>query len=261
VLHKSPLQVLANREEIQQIVLNLLLNAEQAIELSGRGSRITVRTYTSGRQHFLEVADDGPGINADVRGRIFEPFFTTKEVGQGTGLGLSISHGIAAAHGGTLELCEVEAGACFRLALPAHSDTVAVPAPAPAAARQAVAPRALIVDDEVQVRRMLVRLLERRGFEVVEADSGAAALAIAGGAQLSLVLCDVRMPGMTGIDVYRELSKNDPTLGRTFVFITGDRSALEIEEALRNIPILEKPFTAADLRDVLARVGLDSAVA
>jgi two-component system, NtrC family, sensor kinase len=261
-LHKSPLQVLANREEIQQIVLNLLLNAEQAIQLSGRGSRIAVRTYTVGRQHMLEVADDGPGVSVDVRGRIFEPFFTTKDVGQGTGLGLSISHGIAAAHGGTLELCDVGAGACFRLALPAHAETLAVPAaPASPAARETTALRALIVDDEVSVRRMLVRLLARRGFEVVEADSGAAALAIAGGAQLSLVLCDIRMPGMNGIDVYRELSKKDPKLGRTFVFITGDRSALEIEEALRNVPILEKPFTAADLQDVLARVGFDSAVA
>ena len=260
-LHKSPLHVLANREEIQQIVLNLLLNAEQAIQLSGRGSRITVRTSTSGRQQLLEVADDGPGVSPDVRGRIFEPFFTTKEVGQGTGLGLSISHGIAAAHGGALDLCDVEGGACFRLALPAHADTIAVPATTAPVAREAAALRALIVDDEVPVRRMLVRLLERRGFEVIEADSGAAALAIAGGAQLSLVLCDVRMPGMNGVDVYRELSKKDPKLGRTFVFITGDKSALEIEEALRNVPILEKPFTAADLQDVLARVGFDSAVA
>ena len=261
-LHRSPLQVLANREEIQQIVLNLLLNAEQAIQLSGRGSTIVVRTYTSGRQHMVEVADDGPGVRADVRGRIFEPFFTTKEVGEGTGLGLSISHGIAAAHGGALELCDAEIGACFRLVLPAHAEAVPVPVPPTSpAVREAVALRALIVDDEVPVRRMLVRLLERRGFEVVEADSGAAALAIAGGAQLSLVLCDIRMPGMNGVDVYRELSKQDPKLGRTFVFITGDKSALEIEEALRNVPILEKPFTAADLQDVLARVGFDSAVA
>jgi CheY-like chemotaxis protein len=119
----------------------------------------------------------------------------------------------------------------------------------------------LIVDDDVPIRKLLVRLLERRGFEVVEADSGAAALAIAGGAQLSLVLCDVRMPGVTGVDVYRELSARDPKLGRTFVFITGDRSALEIEEALRNVPVLEKPFTAADLQAVLAQVGFSTAVA
>jgi PAS domain S-box-containing protein len=261
-LHETPLQVLANREELQQIVLSLLLNAEQAIQLSGCGTRIAVRTYAAGRQHVVEVADDGPGVDMKVRGRIFEPFFTTKEVGQGTGLGLSISHGIAAAHGGSLELCDAAEGACFRLALPSHADAlVDRPATAAAPARQVAALRALIVDDEVPVRKLLLRLLQRRGFEVVEADSGAAALAIAGGATLSLVLCDVRMPGMNGVDVYRELAKIHPTLGRTFVFITGDKSALEIEEALRNVPILEKPFTAADLQDVLARVGFDSAVA
>jgi two-component system NtrC family sensor kinase len=262
LLHKSPLPVLANREELQQIVLNLLLNAEQAIQLSGSGSVITLRTSTSGRQQVLEVLDDGPGVNADVRGRIFEPFFTTKEVGQGTGLGLSISHGIAAAHGGALELCDVDRGACFRLTLPAHAELIAsAPADPALPGRHAAALRALIVDDEVPVRKLLVRLLERRGFEVVEADSGAAALAIAGGAKLSLVLCDVRMPGLTGVDVYRELSRQDPKLGRTFVFITGDKSTLEIEDAIRNVPILEKPFTAADLHDVLAQVGFDSAVA
>ena len=260
-LHGGALPVLANREEIQQIVLNLLLNAEQAIQLSGQGSRIAVRTYSAGRQYVLEIADDGPGVGADVRGRIFEPFFTTKEVGQGTGLGLSIAHGIAAAHGGALELCDAGAGACFRLTLPSHAEVPAVPPPALPPVREAAAPRALIVDDELPVRRLLVRLLQRRGFEVVEADSGAAALAIAGGATLSLVLCDVRMPGMNGVDLYRELSRKDPKLGRTFVFITGDKSALEIEEALRNVPTLEKPFTAADLHNVLARVGLDSAVA
>ncbi len=261
-LHNGSLQVLANREEIQQIVLNLLLNAEQAIQLSGRGSRINIRTYSAGRQQVMEVKDDGPGVNTDVRGRIFEPFFTTKEVGEGTGLGLSISHGIAAAHGGSLELCDVDAGACFRLVLPAHAEAVAVHPPALSSQPVSGTPlRALVVDDEVQIRKLLMRLLERRGFEVVEADSGAAALAIAGGAKLSLVLCDIRMPGMNGLDVYRELAKKDPKLGRTFVFITGDKSALEIEEALRSVPILEKPFTAADLQDVLARVGLDSAVA
>jgi two-component system NtrC family sensor kinase len=262
-LHKSPLAVFANREELQQIVLNLLLNAEQAIQLSGQGNGITLRTCTSGRHQVLDVIDDGPGVKLEVRGRIFEPFFTTKEVGQGTGLGLSISHGIAAAHGGSLELCDVEQGACFRLTLPAHGEIVAAASPGAAGtpARHAAALRALIVDDEVPVRKLLVRLLERRGFEVVEADSGAAALAIAGGAKLSLVLCDIRMPGLTGIDVYRELSKKDPKLGRTFVFITGDKSTLEIEEAIRNVPILEKPFTAAALQDVLARLGLDTAVA
>ncbi len=257
-LHETPLTVLANREEIQQIVLNLLLNAEQAMELSGRGRQISLRTFPAGRQYVLEVADDGPGVDPEVRGRIFEPFFTTKEVGEGTGLGLSISHGIAAAHGGALELCDGDDGACFRLAMPAHVETVAAPARASAEAR---ALRALIVEDEVPIRKLLVRLLERRGFDVVEADSGAAAVAIAAGAPLALVLCDVRMPGMSGPEVYRALSAKNPTIGRTFVFITGDKSALQVEDALPHVPVLEKPFTATDLQAVLSRVGFDRVVA
>jgi len=122
-MHEGPLAALANREEIQQIILNLVLNAEQAIESSGKGTRIIIRSYTEAGRHVIDVIDDGPGIGPEIRGRIFEPFFTTKDVGQGTGLGLSISHGIAAAHGGSLELCQTgEPGACFRLSLPVHAE-------------------------------------------------------------------------------------------------------------------------------------------
>lgn len=116
----TELPVLVNREEIQQIILNLVLNAEQAITGSKERGAITIRTFASGRHYVVEVTDDGPGISAELRGRVFEPFFSTKEVGQGTGLGLSISHGIASAHGGSLDLCPSDIGACFRLALPAY---------------------------------------------------------------------------------------------------------------------------------------------
>jgi two-component system NtrC family sensor kinase len=255
-LHQGPLQALANREEIQQIVLNLVLNAEQAIELSGHGTRITLRSYAAGRHQIIEVADDGPGVGAELQGRIFEPFFTTKEVGQGTGLGLSISHGIAAAHGGSLELCHRTNGACFRLALPAYIE----PAPstvAPAGTdRRNLEHRALIVDDEVPIRRLLTRLLLRRGFDVSEADSGEAALVMSEQARFSIVLCDVRMPGMSGPELYRQLTSKDPKLARGFVFITGDKSPVDVDEALRDVPVLEKPFTSADLNAVLDRIGI-----
>ena len=115
----EPLMVLVDREEIQQIVLNLLMNAEQAIEASSGGT-IIVRTVRAGEQQVVEVTDTGPGIGPELQGRIFEPFFTTKHDREGTGLGLSISHGIAAAHGGGLEVCDTDLGACFRLTLPVH---------------------------------------------------------------------------------------------------------------------------------------------
>jgi two-component system NtrC family sensor kinase len=112
--------VLANREEIQQIVLNLILNAEQAIVHARRAGEVVVRTELSptGTGAMLEIADDGPGVPAEVSGRIFEPFFTTREGGDATGLGLSIAFGIAVSHNGTLELAPSTRGACFRLTLP-----------------------------------------------------------------------------------------------------------------------------------------------
>jgi two-component system NtrC family sensor kinase len=259
VLHDGPIPVLVNREEIQQVVLNLVLNAEQAMAASGRGSRITVRSVSSERHRYVEVADDGPGIGVELRGRIFEPFFTTKEVGEGTGLGLSISHGIASAHGGSLELCPGAGGACFRLTLPAPTD-LPRSGPAAAAKRDAIR-RALVVDDEAPIRKLLVRLLERRGFEAIEAETGAAALAVAGGTPLSVVLCDIRMPGMNGIELYRQMSAKNPEIGRSFVFITGDNSSMEMDDSIRDVPVLIKPFTAADLEAVLMRVGVDAALA
>jgi len=113
--------VLADRGEIQQAVLNLLVNAQQSVAQAGRGGVLTVRTFLGGHDAVIEVADDGPGVPAALAGTIFEPSFTTRNVTDGTGLGLSVAFGIATAHGGTLELVprpERAAGACFRLTLP-----------------------------------------------------------------------------------------------------------------------------------------------
>jgi two-component system NtrC family sensor kinase len=108
--------VLANREAIQQVVANLIVNAQQA--LNGRKGTLTVRTFLSGGHAALEIRDDGPGVAPHIASRIFEPFVTTKPDVSGTGLGLSLSFGIAHAHGGTLELVPTDVGACFRLVLP-----------------------------------------------------------------------------------------------------------------------------------------------
>ncbi|OLE78884.1 MAG: hypothetical protein AUF76_18150 [Acidobacteria bacterium 13_1_20CM_2_65_9] len=110
--------VLANRDEIQQVVLNLVMNAQYAmVDAHGRGT-LTVRTFTVADQAAVEVQDDGPGVAPELAGRIFEPFFTTKSIGTGTGLGLALAFGIVNAHGGTLELVPTDRGACFRLTLP-----------------------------------------------------------------------------------------------------------------------------------------------
>jgi two-component system NtrC family sensor kinase len=255
-LHPGVLPILVSREEIQQIVLNLVLNAEHAI--GDKPGTIAIRTNTGGRAHRLEVTDDGPGIPAELRGRVFEPFFTTKDVGQGTGLGLSIALGIATAHGGSLECVETRPGATFILTLPAHATVEAAhrlldglpPRPAGSGKR-----RALIVEDEAPIRALLARLVARRDYEIVEASSCAEAKAACAAHTFDLVLCDVRLSDGNGAEVLRCLRERQPELGRRFVFVTGDIGALSAHEReFADMPVLTKPFTASDLDQLLASV-------
>jgi C4-dicarboxylate-specific signal transduction histidine kinase len=124
--------VRVSREEIQQVVLNVILNAEQAMRRAGLHGRLSVRTLRAGTSEMaVEIQDDGPGVPPALAGRIFEPFFSTKGVGDGTGLGLSLSLGIAEAHGGTLALMHVPSGARFRLTLPAATASATVTPEAP----------------------------------------------------------------------------------------------------------------------------------
>lgn len=256
-LSAAPVVVLGSREELQQIVMNLLLNAEQAVGIAGQGM-MTIRTGSSGPLHTLDVADNGPGISDELHGRIFEPFFTTKPVGEGTGLGLSISHGIALAHGGALKLVPSDRGATFRLMLPAcgdaspDADTVPPLAASPQAHASSGRPCALVVDDEPTIRRLVVRLLRLRDYDVVEAASGEEALAAVAGRPMQLVLCDVRMPGMTGVELFDRLSGPDGAAAPPFIFMTGDRGS--IDDSLAGAAILAKPFSAVELDMALAAI-------
>ena len=121
--------VVVNPEEIQQVILNLILNAEQAMRSAHRGGTLTVTTKCVDLMVIIEIQDDGPGVPPALAGRVFEPFFSTKEVGEGTGLGLSIAMGIAEAHGGALTLVPTGKGACFRLSLPAVDAEEGLPVP------------------------------------------------------------------------------------------------------------------------------------
>jgi PAS domain S-box-containing protein len=128
--------VVANPEEIQQVILNLIMNAEQAMRSAHRGGTLTVATNGVDGQVTIEIRDTGPGVPPALAGRVFEPFFSTKEVGEGTGLGLSIAMGIAEAHGGSLTLVPTDTGACFRLSLPAAAEADEHPVLVGSAARR-----------------------------------------------------------------------------------------------------------------------------
>jgi len=246
------LAVLVNREEIQQVVLNLVLNAEHAI--GDKPGRIVIRTAAGEQVHSLYVSDDGPGISQELRGRVFEPFFTTKEVGQGTGLGLSLGLGIATAHGGSLELCAPAArGASFRLTLPAQPRLEPDSANGSRLAGQQR--QALVIEDEPAIRALLARLLSRRDYLVSEAASCAQAIVACERTAFDLVLCDVQLEDGNGADCLRQLTAVRPGICRRCVFVTGDAGAItDARREFADVPVLTKPFTASDLERLLGDV-------
>jgi two-component system NtrC family sensor kinase len=251
--------------QIEQVVMNLITNAEQAIRSDSvrRGGTIVVRTYHSDSDLHVEVEDDGPGIAPGAFPRIFDPFYTTKDVGQGTGLGLSVSFGILQEHGGALEARPPVPGrgACFVLRLPlvdvpregavAADDAVETPA----ALESLRGRRVLIAEDEPLVREFLERLLGQEGFEVTAAQDGEEAWEKLADAEFDLVIADLRMPRMDGQELYERVAEERPELLRRFVFSSGDLARDETVSFLRGLPnrLLAKPLQVETVRHVIRR--------
>jgi PAS domain S-box-containing protein len=248
--------VVVNREEIQQVILNLILNAEQAMRNTGKGGRLVIRTDGRDACVVCHIEDDGPGVPPALAGRIFEPFFSTKGVGKGTGLGLSIALGIAEAHGGALALVPSATGTCFRLTLPVSQDLAgarAEPVNEIKPFRTSGLRRALVVDDEPAVRRSLRRLLLNRRFSVDLAKDGETAADLLNENPYDVVLCDVRMPKMGGIALYSHVNSCHPEVLPGFAFLSGDilNTELQLFVEQSQIPLLAKPFTAEQLDSFL----------
>jgi PAS domain S-box-containing protein len=243
----------ANR--ISQVIINLLLNAAQALESAPLEARvITVRTRRDGAWAVVEVRDSGPGIAPEVRGRIFEPFFTTKARGQGTGLGLSLCRDIVEAHGGTIEVeSELGHGAVFTVRLP--TSTPRTPRPRSLAPPSPTTrPRVLVVDDDPLVLRGVCRALSRT-CDAVAAQSGAAALAvIAADAAFDLVICDLMMPVMDGVAVYEAAVAAAPHLRERFIYLSGGAVGERARRFLDTVapPFVLKPVSADELERLVA---------
>ena len=262
-------KIWADASELQQMLLNLLINAEQALVTVDGARTVTVRTRADEREARLEIADSGPGIPPAIRDRIFDPFFTTKPEGVGTGLGLSICYGIAQEHGGRIWVeSKPGRGARFVIVLPRDPgpDTRSLmPAKPPAASAPTPAAGAasglsvLIVDDEAALRDALLRFLRRRGIAAEGASDGAAALHALRERAFDVVISDVRMPGMSGREFLDRLRQDRPSVVSRLVFSTGDTFAPETAALLREsgVPTVTKPFDFAELerviRDVAAR--------
>ena len=253
-------KIWADASELQQMLLNLLINAEQALVTVDGPRTVTVRTHADEHEIELEVADSGPGIPAEVRSKIFDPFFTTKPEGVGTGLGLSICYGIAREHGGRISAeSEPGQGARFVVALPrdprADARAPREPPATPAAAMGALT--VLVVDDETALRNALLRFLARRGIEGRGAADGSEALQLLGQRTFDVIVSDVRMPGMSGREFVERLRDDRPDLLLRLVFSTGDTFAPDTAALIQEsgIPTVTKPFDFASLEQVIRQVA------
>jgi len=250
--------------QLQQVFLNLLLNAEQAILGAGEGDLILVRTRTrddgDGAWIVVEVEDNGPGIAADVLPRVFDPFFTTKPVGQGTGLGLSVSYGIVQQHGGRLSAESRRGHTVFTVELPVIAGADGAPAPPPEAPRAVGAGRrALVVEDEPDLVELLSALLRQTGWSVDVASGGRPAIERVRAADYDLIVSDIRMPDGSGEEFYRAALAERRELGGRFLFVTGDTANPVAWRFLEETgaPVLEKPFTAEALLRIVERLVPD----
>jgi two-component system NtrC family sensor kinase len=240
-------ETMADAHQLQQVFLNLITNAEQAMEKRQRDTqRLMVRTRRAGERIRIEIEDTGPGIPSNLLERIFNPFFTTKPTGSGTGLGLSISLGIVREHDGKIWAENAPAGgARFVIELPLVATSSEAEHPhAPAAQTQGDRLRILVVDDEASVRVALQRYFAARGHEVETTASGRDAIARLRDRTFDAVVVDMRMPDLSGEQLYEELRARDPGHAERVVFTTGQL----VEEGVRNFlastgrPYIPKPF-------------------
>jgi PAS domain S-box-containing protein len=254
--------VIMDDGRLGQVVVNLLVNAAQAIQKTlARDHTVTVGTRSDGRVVEIDVRDTGVGIAEDNLSRIWQPFFTTKGP-DGTGLGLSISREIIERAGGTIR-AESPAvlggpgdGARFVISLPAagRGDAVTpISSPLPRMPPERVS--VLVVEDEASLARALAEELGRM-HEVVVAEGALRALDLLAKQRFDVVLCDLRMPDMSGEALYSEVAARDPPQAAGFIFMTGVGFGADVERFLASAgrPVLEKPFSADEALDVIVRL-------
>jgi CheY-like chemotaxis protein len=242
---------------MQQVFLNLIVNAEQAMKKAhGRGT-LTITTEKKVNYIRLSVQDDGPGISKENMRHLFEPFFTTKDPGEGTGLGLSLSRSIILEHNGEMSVeSEIGNGATFVIelpineALPPEIETTSPTTQAQTTVKKNG--RILVIDDEPTIRELLEKALTRVGHSVdVIADANTAMEIIDAGTIYDVIITDVRMPGMNGLELYALVIRKMPAMKDRIIFITGDVMGADIKAFISSnkIPYLAKPFHLNELAE------------
>ncbi len=265
----------ADADRLGQVVLNLMINAQQALAEAPRPRRLRISTGARGAaaaasagEVWLQISDSGAGVPEGLRERIFDPYFTTKPGGTGTGLGLAVSRAVARELGGELRLEPSAAGACFVLSLPLSEPVppqpAAIPSPVAAQAPKALAPTTvLVIDDEPEIAELIEAMLISAGFEVECASSAALALQAIERRPPQAIVCDLRMPDMDGTALWRQVRQRWPALARRMVFVTGDALSAGAQQFFveSGCASLDKPFAKPELLAALrtALAATDSA--
>ena len=254
--------VVVDPAQMQQVFLNLIVNAEQAMKQAHGMGTLTITTEKKENIISVSFHDDGPGISNENMGRLFEPFFTTKEPGEGTGLGLSISRAIVLEHNGKLTVDSKEGyGATFTIEITIVEDSPVV-AEKPASVPVVKSPvtrkgRILVVDDEPGIRALLETRLTKIGHSVDTISDAASAVEIVNaGTHYDVIVTDVRMPGMSGIELYSLIVRKMPEMKRGFIFITGDVMGADIKTFIHqnHLPAFSKPFEIKALMDKIENI-------
>ena len=256
-------KVMADEYQLQQVFLNIVNNARQAMEGHAARGKITLRSESLGDRIHVELSDDGPGISRENQRKLFDPFFTTKEPGKGTGLGLSVSYGIIREHEGSIDVhSKVGQGTRFAIELPLLSEeeiagtSLRQTSVTPPQTRASVQVNVLLVDDEPGILSLTRRMLTRMGHNVDTCLEGEEALQKVQRKNYDLILCDWKMPGMNGRQTYEALSCMRKDLVSHFIFVTGDVLNTQLLQFVRETgsTLIEKPFSADDFRAVLQTV-------
>jgi len=252
----------ADRDQLHQVFLNLVINAQQALQdhPTPRRLRISSRFDPVTEMVRITVADNGPGIPQHLRARIFEPYFTTKPTGMGLGVGLAVSLGIVEAHGGTLAVDNPKRGAAFTISLPVGAVQSIDDAAAPAMEMRARGRRILVVDDEAGIRETLVDILASAEHRVLAVASGREALERLAIEHYDVILTDIRMPDLDGRALYQAIEDRWPGRGARVIFVTGDTLASTLREFVSRVgrPVIEKPFVPNDVRRIVAELARSS---
>jgi signal transduction histidine kinase/CheY-like chemotaxis protein len=261
--------VLADGHQVQQVLINLVNNARQAIESHQPSGKLIITTEADAEHVRIRIADNGPGISPENLRKIFDPFFTTKGVGKGTGLGLSLCYGLIKEHGGNISVTSKPgAGATFVVELPVAVNVPAEFLPAePHESHQTTfntkigaGKTVLVIDDEEMLLSLADAELSANGYSVITANTGEAGLRELASHKVDAVICDLKMPGLNGRQVLERVRAQNPALAGHFAFVTGDviNDSLAGYFESEKVQWLNKPFSLAELRGIVKTISQET---